>query len=155
MQDTVKKDFTLRITQANRTELTVIIFDMALAYLSEAQTIQDKEAFAAEIRRAGDCVEELKHSLDFQYEISGILLHVYVEIKKMLARAALTGKHVYAEQAAGMLERLRDAFAEVAKQDDSAPLIENAQTVYAGYTYGKNDVNLNLDDQSTGRGFLV
>ena len=155
MQDTLKQDFTLRITQANRTELTVIVFDMALAYLSDAKEAQDKDAFAAGIRRAGDCVEELKHALDFQYELSGILLHVYIEVKKLLVRAALTGKYDYAEEAYGILEHLRDAFAKVAEQDDSAPLVENAQAVYAGFTYGKNDVNINLDSQSTGRGFLV
>ena len=53
-----------------------------------------------------------------------------------------------------MLESLYDAFKEAAKQDTSAPLMQNAQQVYAGYTYGKNDVNENCQLDSS-RGFFA
>ena len=53
------------------------------------------------------------------------------------------------------MQRLRDAYAEVAKQDTSAPLMQNADTVYAGMTYGKTDVNTGSTAAGTNRGFLA
>ncbi len=155
MQDTQKKEFTLRISQANRTQLTVIIYEIALAYLDSAKKAEKTEEYRLEIKRARSCVDELKHSLDFRYELSGMLLHVYIDINKLLARASVSGRKEYLEEAEAMLKKLKDAFVQVAKEDNSEPMIENAQTVYAGYTYGKNDINVNLDNNSIGRGFLV
>lgn len=155
MQDTQKKEYTLRISQANRTQLIVIIYEMTLDYLKDAMNAVTQEDFEAAVGHAADCVEELKHSLDFQYELSADLLHLYIHIKKLFVRAKISGKKEYLTRASETLTKLRDAFQQVAQQDDSAPLLENAQTVYAGYTYGKKDINVSLDNQGSGRGFLA
>lgn len=155
MQGTLKKDFTLRISQANRTELTVIILEIAIAYLESAEQAQTAEEYRMEITRARKCVDELKKSLNFQYEISGELLHLYIHINKLLVRAMISRKKESLVRAKESLKKLKDAFAKVAQQDHSEPVLENAQTVYAGYTYGKTDLNENLDNNSSGRGFLV
>lgn len=155
MQGTLKKDFTLRISQANRTELTVIILEIAIAYLESAERAETAEEYRMEITRARKCVDELKKSLNFQYEISGKLLHLYIHINKLLVRAMISRKKEYLVRAKESLKKLKDAFAKVAQQDQSEPVLENAQTVYAGYTYGKTDLNENLDNNSSGRGFLV
>lgn len=155
MQDTQKKEFTLRISQANRTQLTVLIYEMALTYLQDAQNAEQADEFRLEINRARNCVDELKRALDLRYELSGILLHQYIQINKLLVRASVSGKKEYLDRVENILIKLKEAFEQVAKEDSSGPVIENAQTVYAGYTYGKNDINVNLDNNSTGRGFLV
>ena len=155
MQDLQKKEFTLRISQANRTQLTVLIFEMALIYLQDAKAAEGEDDFGLEIKRARSCVDELKRALDFRYELSNVLLHQYIQINKLLVRASLSGKKEYLDRVSAMLTKLKEAFEQVAKEDTSGPVIENAQTVYAGYTYGKNDINVNLDNNSTGRGFLV
>ena len=41
------------------------------------------------------------------------------------------------------------------KEDPSAPLMRNTQQIYAGYTYGKNDLVETYQDFDTSRGFLV
>lgn len=155
MQGALKKEFTLRISQANRTELTVIILEMAIAYLESAEQAESAETYRMEIARARKCVDELKKSLNFQYEIAGTLLHLYIHINKLLVRAMISRKKDYLSRAKETLIRLKDAFAKVAKEDHSEPMLENTQTVYAGYTYGKTDLNENLDNNSSGRGFLV
>ena len=53
-----------------------------------------------------------------------------------------------------MIESLRDAYDEVASENKTGPLMQNAQTVYAGLTYGRKDVNVNLE-QLSNRGFRV
>jgi flagellar protein FliS len=62
-------------------------------------------------------------------------------------------KDVNLESCERVVRGLMSSFQEVAKQDDSGPVMENTQQVYAGLTYGKgslNEVALNTD-----RGFRV
>lgn len=151
MQDMLKKDFTLRIAQANRSQLIVIIYEICLSYLKEAIAGTDR---AENIARARVCVDELKNSLNFEYELSGHLLHLYIQVNKLLAAAAAGGRTEPLTEAEAILNKLHDAFAKVSESDDSPQLVHNAQEVYAGYTYGKNDVNVNIDGNEK-RGFLA
>lgn len=151
MVDERKKEFTLRVTQANRTQLIVIIDEMILEYIQDALHGED---VVKNIGRAKACVDHLKESLNFDYEIAGTLLHLYIHINKLLTRASVSLKKEYLEKAYGIVEKLRDNFEQIAKQDDSAPLTANAQAVYAGFTYGKNDINVNTDPGNN-RGFLA
>ena len=152
MQDMLKKDFTLRIAQANRSELTVIIYEICLAYLNEAIEGTDREE---NIAKARACVDELKESLNFEYELSGELLHLYIHVNKLLVRAAVGGRMEPLMEAKSILSRLRDQFCKVSEKDDSPPLLRNAQEVYAGYTYGKYDINVNFGRDEKGRGFFA
>ena len=52
------------------------------------------------------------------------------------------------------MKRLHASFVEVAKQDTSGPLMENIQHVYAGITYGKNDLVENCISDAQ-RGFFA
>ena len=56
----------------------------------------------------------------------------------------------------GLGEKLYDAFAQIAAEDTCEPVMQHAQAVYAGYTYGKNSLNEELFvDSGQSRGFLV
>ena len=152
MQDTLKRDFTLRIAQANRSGLTVIIYEMCLVYLKEAMEDVDR---AENIARARSCVDELKESLNFEYEPASQLLHLYVHVNKLLVQAAAGGRKEPLTEAESIIRRLHDEFQKVSETDDCPPLVHNAQEVYAGYTYGKNDINVNIGNDEKGRGFLA
>ena len=55
-----------------------------------------------------------------------------------------------------MIAGLKTAFEKVAESDDSAPLMENTQSVFAGLTYGKGSLNeTDLDPNAANRGFLA
>jgi flagellar protein FliS len=52
--------------------------------------------------------------------------------------------------------RLRDAYAVVSQQDNSGPVMKNAQTLYAGLTYGRkalNEASIGFNDSK--RGFMA
>ena len=69
----MKQIFTRRITQANRTQLVVILYDMVLEYLKEAiaaQEIDCIQEYKKDMQCARNCISELRNSLDFNYEIS-------------------------------------------------------------------------------------
>lgn len=52
-----------------------------------------------------------------------------------------------------VITRLRDAYREVAAQDESTPVMENSQEIYAGLTYGRDSLTENMAYESTNRGF--
>ena len=153
----MKQIFTRRITQANRTQLVVILYDMVLEYLKEAITAQEVDC-AAEYKKAmqcaRNCISELRNSLDFNYEISRNLFAIYAFADRELASEMHSIKKDALSQIAGMFQKLRDAYYTISKEDHSQPLMQNAQNVYAGYTYGRTDVNESLYSGAA-RGYCV
>lgn len=80
-------------------------------------------------------------SLDFEYKVSYELMSLYIFVNKMLIEAKQKNSADNLPRVEKMMEDLLSSFREVSKQDTSAPLMQNAQKVYAGLTYGRNDVN--------------
>lgn len=72
-----KQEFTLRISQANPTELVVILYEMLLCYLQESREALDREderEFREALRKARGCLGELMNSLNLKYQPAPALL---------------------------------------------------------------------------------
>lgn len=153
-----KQEFTLKITQANKTGLVVILYEMTLAFLEDASAAfdaGDKAEFKKSIGKAKDCIDELIASLDLSYDIALKLHSLYFFYKRQLSTAAIQGKREPMEPVVDMLKELKKSYEKVASQDTSAPLMKNTQAVYAGLTYGKGSLNVDLADQGADRGFRI
>ena len=153
-----KQEFTLRITRANKTQLVVILYDMVLVYLEDSlEAIENKnyKEYKWNIERAKDCIDELLNSLHMEYEIAGVLKSLYFFFKRELTTAAIQSKKELVQQVMEMIKELKVSYEQVAARDTSAPVMQNAQTVYAGLTYGKDSLNVSLSDQGTNRGFRI
>ena len=149
MTKELKQEYTLRITQANKTQLAVILYEMTITYLEEASRAYDEgdtASFKDSIRKARGCIKELIASLHFEYEPARNLLQLYVFANQELTRARVRK---------GMMEKLQEAYEKIAAADTSAPVMANTQTVYAGLTYGKNSLTENLANQGSERGFRI
>ncbi len=152
------KDYTLRITQANASEIVVIVYDIADQYIKDALASYDEgdyEGYRNNCQSACRCVEDLLQALNYSYELAFPLMRLYVFINREISVASVTNRTGGLVNARGLLISLRDAFAQVAKQDESAPLMGNTQTVYAGLTYGKGQLNESINDTLTNRGYTV
>ena len=140
------KIFTRRITSANKSEIIVIIYDIIeenLALAKKALAEGDRETYRNEIKQAISFVKELLVSLDLNYEVSKNLACLYIYVSRCLNFALVSGKKEEIEAAEKVLRKLGDSFREVAKMDESKPVMENTQRVYAGITYGRG---LDLDE---------
>ena len=140
------KIFTRRITSANKSEIIVIIYDIIeenLALAKKALAEGDRETYRNEIKQAISFVKELLVSLDLNYEVSKNLAGLYIYVSRCLNFALGSGKKEEIEAAEKVLRKLGDSFREVAKTDESKPVMENTQRVYAGITYGRG---LDLDE---------
>ena len=151
------QDFTRRISQSNRSGLTVIIYEIIFAYMDEAKeslSMDQYEDFKAALLKAQRGVDELMQSLDFRYDISRDLYSLYVFVKETIAKAVVKKNTDDLEGAREVLMNLYDAFVEAAKQDHSNPLMQNTQQVDAGITYGKNNLTETFQEP-TSRGFFA
>jgi flagellar protein FliS len=152
-----KQQFTLRITQANSTELIVILYEMLLCYLDEAEEAlraEDDAALGEAVRKGRGCLNELMQSLHMEYELAGNLMQLYLYCTKKLVHVQAHQEGA-AEEIRKVIEPLRDAYAQIAGQNPGGPVMGNSQTVYAGLTYGRNTLTENMADQGTNRGMRV
>lgn len=158
MRDEQVKEFTRRITQCNRGGMIVVIYDIFSAYVKDAEEAfsqKDRETFKVSLRKAGNCIDELMRALDFKYAVSKDLYSLYVFAKESLSKAVIRQDLEDLNNAKMVMENLHDAFLEAAKQDSSQPLMRNTQQVYAGITYGKNDLTETYQVPETSRGFFA
>lgn len=158
MTKELKQEYTLKITQANKSELVVILYEMFLIYLEEAVQAHDKgdrAEFQDGIRKARGCLKELMASLHLEYEPAMNLLQLYLYASRELARADIRNSTENLLHVKSVMTKLHDAYEEVSRQDASGPVMGNTQTVYAGLTYGKNTLTESLSDQGSSRGFRV
>ncbi len=161
--------FSLRITQSSKTALTAITMEIAQVYVKDA--IKAIDAFAADpdkdsagdvfaadyakaVRCASLCIDNLIASLDMEQKISYDLLLLYQYMKNSFRRLKRRPDKQQLEVMGRMLARLWQSFEELAKQDQSGPMMRNTQKVYAGLTYGQGTLNETYDSGHN-RGYLA
>lgn len=158
MTSELKQDFTLRISQANSTELVVILYEMLLCYLEEGKSAilnQDDQALLESINKARGCMNELIGSVNTSYEIGGNLAKLYFYCIRRLANCQYNKKAEGLEDIRKVIEPLCGAYRELAKQNTAGPVMGNSQSVYAGLTYGRNTLTENLADAGSNRGMFA
>ena len=79
-----KQQFTLRITQANSTQLIVILYEMTLQYLADGEQAADDAGLAEAVHRARGCIKELLNSLHREYSPAGELSRLYLFFADLL-----------------------------------------------------------------------
>lgn len=159
MEKEQKREYTARIAQANRSELVVIIYELFLLAIEDAEKSFEKGELSQGvkyIKRAQGFLQELMGSLDHRYAIAEELKRLYRYVYEQLIFSAIRRQMVNGETVKEVMGKLRDAFIQVAKEDTSGPVMKNTQQVYAGLTYGKGSLNevLMTGNEST-RGFRI
>ena len=156
MTDDIRQDYNLRISQANPSAMVVIVYDIFGQYskeLLQADPLSDD--FKDLIWNCRCCIRELIESLDMKYELAHNLYDIYRFVDRQLIMAGVRRETVGLDRCFKMIDSLRDAYAEVAKSDTSAPVMKNTDVVYAGMTYGRNDINTDSVAAGSNRGFLA
>ena len=148
------KTYSYRISQASKTQLVVIMYDMAQEYIQDALELlpSDKDGFCRNIRQVKRIIDELSSTLDISKE----LFVLYMQAGKVLVACLANKNDEGLDKVIYMLKSLRKSFYEISKQDDSGPVLKNTQQVYAGLTYssvgGSNEIST---DPLSNRGYIV
>ena len=85
MTSEAKQDFMLRISEANKSRMVVILYDMFLTYVKESvtsrsgkeYTLEDLETYRIGIRNAKAVLRELIESLNMEYDIARRTYQIY------------------------------------------------------------------------------
>ena len=158
MQKEQIQEFTRKITQSNKSGLTVVTYEILFVYLADTtDALKEKnwEAYKQNIRQAQRCMNELISTLNFSYELSADLYRIYAYCRELLATALYKRSEAELLECEKLMKMLYVGFVEVAESDDSAPLMRNTEQVYAGYTYGRSDVNESKLGGASNRGFFA
>ncbi len=150
--------FTLRIASSNKTGLISVLYDIYEEYQNEAI-----DAFAAgerteavdNLKKCSEVVSHLKKDLNFNYSVSKDLYALYDYVQRCLSRSIYKATGEGVVEARGIMAELGEAFAQIAREDNSAPLMQNSQKVMAGMTYGRSSLNETFINNETNRGFWV
>ncbi|MCR5432533.1 MAG: flagellar protein FliS [Lachnospiraceae bacterium] len=151
------KEYARRISQANRTELTVIVYDITLQHLDDSIRSFDNgdiEDFRHSIKLAQRFLCELMSTLDLKIPLAISLLRLYEFVQRIMVHCDIAGTTDGLDAAVRILSRLKDSFSKISSLDTEGPVMENAETVYAGLTYGKGTLN-ETELHSGNRGFLA
>ncbi len=151
------KEYSLRISQANKTQLVVISYDMSMLYLESAVKLyMDGKIpeYRNEVKHAKAIINELSSSLNMKYEIAGELFRIYMFISNFLLKAIIRDDVTDMDRIIAMIKQLRDSYDAISSMDTSGPVMENTQQVYAGLTYSGAALTESMYSESN-RGFSV
>lgn len=174
MEAEKKKEYVARVSQANRSQLTVVIFDIIIDEIDCAIKIwkggrdvsagqgrqkpaqEDLRSYEDSLKTARNFTGELIDSLNLNYPIARELRPIYVFINREIIYALLSGNAGKLEKSADMMRKLRESFEEISHRDFSEPLMENTQKIYAGLTYSRGKLSeISVDANQASRGFKV
>lgn len=150
--------YTRRITQGNRTDIIVVLYDVYLNYMDaalKAFDCGDEAGLKDAVYHCNEVIRHLEKDLNFAYEISVNLYQLYNYIERLFAKFSYKKDRELLEQTIPIIENLREAFAAVAEEDDSGRVMKNAQTVIAGITYGRGSLYEMTNDYDCRRGFYA
>ena len=105
-----KQQFTLRITQANSTQLIVILYEMTLQYLADGEQAADDAGLAEAVHRARGCIKELLNSLHREYSPAGELSRLYLFCLRRLAVCEVRRDRTILEEIRKVIAPLCDAY---------------------------------------------
>lgn len=153
-----KQEYTRRITQANKTQMITIIYEMIISYLSDARDDLSLSRTAEAIRNlsyAQSCIDELIRSVNRRVELGRMLHQIYIFSKKELIAAGATKSIHRVWKVEQNFKTLHEAYKEIEKEDTSEPTMGNIQMVYTGLTYGKHSLNDSVTCGLPNRGYTA
>lgn len=157
MEKNELQSFTARITQANRSQLVVITYDIILCDLNDAKKAykeNNNEIYDKSLKHSQKFINELISTLDFKYPISLDLIQLYLYSSKRIIMALIKKDPEYLESAIKVMENLKKGFEGICEKDYSETIMENTQQLYAGLTYGKGQLNETyIDPLESSRGY--
>ena len=127
-----KQEFTLKITQANKTQLITILYEMVIDYLDETIdefAVGQREDAEKSVMHAQQCIDELIHSLNMEYDLARRTYQIYRFVERELIMADIRRDPAGLGEAEKIMKSLRDAYASATEEDSAEPIMKNTDTM--------------------------
>ena len=148
--------FTLRIASSNGSGLISILYEIYEEYEIDAIDAfragnTDDAIFA--LKRCAEVVNHLQKDLNFEYKVSRNLYALYDYVQRNISRSIYQANDDGLKEAKKVMDNLGEAFAQIARDDNSAPIMQNTQQIVAGNTYSRSSLNEEIMGNQSSRGF--
>ncbi len=150
MDNSTKKDYVMRISNASPLGLVNITFELLMQNIDDAIKSKDGyENYKTYVLKAKSFLENLIDSLDAEQELSDSLFRVYTTARGVLIKASVSNYN-YKDLliAKDLLEPIATSFKSIT--DTEKAVMQKTSKVYAGLTYGKKGLDEYIDSESKG-----
>lgn len=157
MKNELKQELTRRLCECNNGGLVLVIYDIYFGFSEDVKAAlasNDRAALKKAVADVQAALDELIGALDFKYPLAGQLYPLYSYCKRLFSTVLYSLDVSVVDEADSIMKKLRISFETAAAGDKSAPLMDNAQKVYAGMTYGKGRLTESFINDNN-RGFLA
>lgn len=136
------------VANATRGELLCITYEILLENIKRAQ-LEVGEKRKDKLKKGVEVIQLLTEDLDFEIALSKELFSLYVYVQGLLVKDKSEEE---IDRAYSIIDRIYQSFLEISKNEmSSGPSMQNAEVVYAGMTYGRDDLNeISLKDVTRG-----
>ncbi len=148
--------FTLKIASSNGCGLISILYDIYEEYEQDAMDefkAGNVEDATHALKKCSEVVAHLQKDLNFEYKVSRNLYALYDYVQRNISRSIYQANDKGLKEAKTVMDELGDAFAQLAKKDNSDPLMRNTQQIMAGATYSRGSLNESIMGNQSSRGF--
>lgn len=138
------KDFTLRTSQANHSELMLILCDVEQIYLEDAKKSYidgDIKEYLRYIELAKKAHNELMNCINPMDAQGKNVLIIMRFVYKQLITSGVKREPVELDKCMEIMATMRVCFEKLHEIDTEGPVMKNTHQVYAGLTYGKGTLN--------------
>lgn len=137
------------IVNASREELLCITYEMLLENIKAAEESSQEER-EKYLKKSIDIIQMLVGDLNFEFDLSKELFRIYIYVQGLLVSVKSSEAITEAYKLIG---KVYEGFKNAKVEEQSvSKSIDNAQVIYAGLTYGPNDLN-ELSITQSNRGF--
>lgn len=151
------EDYVARIANASPLDLVIINYEIILDYINASRNSFDEpEDFDFNITKAKQFLNELRVSLDMQYEIAKHLMSLYHYVDQELCYCQFNKNIAHLDEATKILTQLLEGWTTVSEmnmEQDNTPVMGNTEQLYAGLTYGKDGRLQEYVETDNKRGF--
>lgn len=157
MIKTENTNWSAKIVNATPAQLVLIIYELifeAIDTAKEQLVNKDRTGFEKTMERARKLLMELTHDVQLKTTLDYDFLSLYLFVNKLFIQSYFKKSAEPLEQAKGILDKLYIGLCEAEKlipKEEKQSVVQNAQQVYAGLTYGRGTLNESIQhDQNRG-----
>lgn len=140
------------VVNASQEELLCITYELLLEQIDLAQKCEEIEERKLHTEKAIHILQMLAGDLNFEYDIAKELFRIYVYVQGLLINGKYTEK---LEEAYRLIHKIYLGYKQITEEmlaSGRESVMQNAEKVYAGLTYGKGTINETVIENEN-RGF--
>jgi flagellar protein FliS len=147
MVKTKGTNWSARIVNATPAQLVLIIYELifeAIDNATEQLASRDIAGYEKTMERARKLLMELTHDLELDGSLEYDFLSLYLFVNKLFIQSYFKKSAEPLKEAKGILNKLYDGLCEAENmlpKEQKQAIVQNAQQVYAGLTYGRGTLN--------------